>query len=599
MSQSELDIAVKKARSLSRGGGAIVYSGSEPPASYLGNDLAYAAGATDLPSSTHVNVLTNLKLRGNFELYDDNYGISGSLGYGYTRRPQNSVPLNALQNTWFATRTGAYTVISPYGSVGVYRNGTLVQTTQAPFGSFNLSTTVGDRIFTTKPVMFSNTTYPGVIPAYAGWMGMCFAHRVDRYGGNKTLYMFTLDNNTKIEVRYTTTDDAEVGSMTQDYTTTLVNYYSYATRVLQSTRNYYIFSDKPICCYVDGDTEDTMPLYPMTPGGSRGSGANTYNGALYGYFSGDGHTHIAPNWKEVKEGSQTAFVVKALTSAGGVSTIAQRTPTSNMPYAYTDTASPQTSGTLFSGNAIKIFADSGDPLIAAESQGDSNGGEMTPFVCPKAFGVLAVMANSADWCAAVSTYNSNFADTQLFFHQASTGYIKAFAAMTGNDSTGVGKVRFTNLVKGDFIRSVTYNSEHLVGTTFQAYYDTSTSTDDETVIYMSDGGDLPNDIWPVDVWTNIQETTAADACALRSQYTPIQAYAKFTAKGIDYSDGTFPALTQAVGIDLYSNSAGTTSLTVTDDWFVIRSSIHGGPDYAVSQQAGSPTYRVDGLAICR
>ena len=424
-------------------------AGSNVNIKYIPDYIGYDAG---LPNSIYSGGGNNIQLKGSFEDFA-RYNSSWS---GY-RRQRNLGPggENEYCNQFVVARTSTMTLYALRNNTEIYNN-------FAPVGTINAGDLItvlgsqGDIISTTRPINIRSANMdPGV--AYLGWMGYAFAHRQDRYSGT-TLFVYA-PNTTNVQLLYTTTDNY-ASSLTSQATIT-ISAGSYWTQSMLTTRNYYIYANKPVTCYaynVDGSgMRDTLPLYPMDQDDK------------FGAFSTGGHILTTNNAGIVREGLGTSQIIYNRSSNGSSTTeVNQLSAASSVN---TDTAPVLTSAGFFSGPVQKVQTGNNN-LFTCESQGDGNGGEMTPFVSNKAFGQATILTSTADWATCIAEFGATVVRRNNF------GNVLSSQIMSGTATYNLYFTRFTGLNAGDILETTD-------GTPMICYYDADSTLDDERVSFMS------------------------------------------------------------------------------------------------------------------
>jgi len=496
--------------------------------------------------------LPNIVVTGNYDLNNfwglDNSYSDQNLASGHFRTLQSALGQDANSNTHFCSYNGNYVARSfASGTTTIYKNGSSAGTISSARGTLSLnSLVVGDRISSPQPFVFYHSTNPGVQGAYGGYMGYMFATRIDRR--TITFHIFNLDpsNSTSYVILYTATSDANVTSMTLVASGTITggSYASYGPTATQG--NYYILTSGLTCC-VRGDypTSDVVMMYPMT-----------YQN-LYGWYSSNGHTFSVNN------------AVCARTDAGGGDTISGRDVdnqsqtiigslgTGNGNTFTSDGVSTITGGNYFSGEASVVYngsmpiASGPATLMAAESQGDGNGTEMTSFTSYTAMGRVCVSGGGAAWNAFVKPGWSgsaqqypNYGDVIMRFN--SSGTYQDSQPFSGNNTTvpflssayfGNGSGTGTSANAGDFF---------VCNVPVQGYQDTDQVDKDEANMIMTNVTDnvIPTpSSFTIYAYTSQYAGIASsgDACGEIGTSYPITLYS--------------PSATVANGIVLFRDSA--------------------------------------------
>ena len=420
-----------------------------------------------IPSSTISSEGQNLSLN-DFEILNNNAVGNNS---GYYRYMKNGAALGDFSNMFFISVAGTYTFRAFKNSTTIYKNGSSIGTITTAMSSTTSSCAVGDRIEGNKPFTLNQNTYPNLIGAYAGFAGYTFATRVDR-NSPMGLMVISLEASNSIQVSYTTTGGADITSLTIEHTLTNVTQYSAFTCTLDDSRNYFIYSTKPICVYKMRASLDTLPLYPMT------------SEPKFGWYSTNGHILTTNNATTAREASTTHREIKVLNSNGGVNTEINTTPAALSIYSLISVTTNSRGGHHFLGPGARTISDPDNgstefpmQLFTAESQADGSGSEMTPHVSSTAFAKFTVMPEStskfvafiADTPGSISRYNSD-------------GCLHGTQAFSGSDTNLVYTTRFAAGIKGDFFSA---NTECF------GYTDLNATQNDETVLFMGDSIDAP------------------------------------------------------------------------------------------------------------
>ena len=393
-----------------------------------------------IPSSTISSEGKNLDLD-DFSILDSNAVGNGT---GYYRYMKNGAALGDFSNMFFIGVAGTYFFRAFKDSTTIYKNGSSVATISTAMSASSATLAVGDRIEGNKPFMLNNNTYPNLTGAYAGFAGYTFATRVDR-NSPMGLMVISLVALNSIQVSYTTTGGADITSLTIEHTLTNVTQYSAFTCTLDDTRNYFIYSTKPICVYRMRASLDTMPLYPMT------------SEPKFGWYSTNGHILTTNNATANRAASTTHREIKVLNSNGGVNTEINTSPAALSVYSLIGVSTNSRGGHHFLGPGAKTISDPDNgstefpmQLFTAESQGDGSGSEMTPHVSSKAFGKFTVMPEAtsqfvafiSDTPGSIARYNSD-------------GCLHGTQTFTGSASNTVYTTRFDTGIKGDFFSANT------------------------------------------------------------------------------------------------------------------------------------------------
>jgi hypothetical protein len=402
----------------------------------------------------------------------------------------------ALCNSYIVTYAGNYIVRAFKNSTQVYKNGSLAGTlTTAKSSTLSLvSLAVDDVITGLNPIVLSNTTYPGMQGIYTGYAGYAFSTRRDR--ATLTFRVFNISaEDCRYTIRYTTTSDSNVTSTTlaQEGTITSGGSISYATA---TTANYYIQTDGLCVAHVgQAPSNDVRMLYPMT------------EAMLYGFFSQDGHTFATNNPEAARQNSGGGYEIYGRSTDATSALIASPSTGNNNFYASDGVATTIKGGAYFSGDACTLFlngfvgmtpnAASTRTLMAAESQADGNGSEMTTFTSTPAHGRACLFNNFAAWVAFVGEGYSgsapspgNYGDVIMRFN--SSNALQASSGFTGQNTTsqpnkkayfGNGSGTGTYASAGDWFYCTV---------AVQGYHDAGSSLKDEANCIMTNDVDLPS-----------------------------------------------------------------------------------------------------------
>lgn len=407
-----------------------------------------------------------------------NIGLGGNMGLfaeydsdwaGYRRqRNLGTDGQDKPCNQWICLETADFDYLAYRDNTQIYRNGTLSATTNAG-GHGSVGANSGDLIGVTRPVGQASGLRNDEGFMYLGWAGFAFAHRRDRNSG-ATIFMVALEDDTDYNVAYQTNDGLQTTLTSQNSGTISTGYTLTNVATALTTRNYYIYANKPVCVYVrltssagGNNVNDSLQLYPMD------------QDAKYGAFSTGGHMFLSANASQNRSGANVTQQLFNRSSNGNSTT--ERNTSSATPSVYTDISPGQTSGNLFAGPVQKVQAGNGC-LVAAEQQADSNGSEMTAFVSKKAFGTCGSVVNGG---GSNHDYVCLIGESAItIYHRDNTGALKATNTMTGSSTYGLYFTRFTSNIVGDDI----FESDGAQGNKFFMYYDSP--NDDERVCYMAD-----------------------------------------------------------------------------------------------------------------
>ena len=472
-----------------------------------------------IPSSTITGGGDDLSLN-NFEILNSN-AVGNSTGY--YKYMKNGAALGDFSNMFFISVAGTYRFRAFKNSTTIYKNGSSIGTITTAMSSTTSSCAVGDRIEGNKPFTVNSTSYAALTGAYAGFAGYTFATRVDR-NAPMGLLIISLEASNSIQISYTSTGGADITSLTVEQTFNSVTQYSAVTCNLSSTRNYFIYSTKPICVYRMRASLDSMPLYPMT------------SEPKFGWYSTNGHILTTSNANAVRAGSTTQRLIKVGNSNGVTTTEINTNPSVVSVYTLIGVSTNAKGGHRFLGPGVKTFSDPNDggtadpmQLFTCEQQADGDGSEMTPHVSSKAFAKFTVMPE------ATSNYVAFIANTPgSISRYDSNGCLHGTQTFTGSSTYTVYTTRFTTAIAGDFFSA---NTECF------GFTDLNATQDDETVLFMGDSIDAPTcgtggtTCREIDLST---EATCARACPLECT---------------TYYTDTEPTDTPAIGNFIYHDSS--------------------------------------------
>ncbi len=442
-----------------------------------------------------------------------NTNLNGN-NQGFHRTLQEGMGEYANSNMFICTYASNYTARSfKSGNTKIYKNGTLAGTITTARGTLALnSLVIGDKIYSDQPFTFYNNSNPGLQGAYAGYQGYCFASRRDRY--TKIFYVFNLNSNDSInyQIGFNATSGTNVNSFTFPSSGTISagSYISYTT---STTGNYFILTDGLACAWQGtAPSQDIVMIYPM---GFENK---------YGWFSSAGHTFSVNN-AEVGRTDAGGNNINGRDTSNASQTVCSIT--AGRGNAYTQiTHTSIGGGSYFSGDAAVVYNSNGKDqgagtILAAESQGDGNGGEMTTFTGPSAMARACVSGGGAAWNAFVQAGYSgsgnaypNYGDVVMRFN--SSGVFQDAEAFTGQNTTtpyiskayfGNGSGTGTSANAGDFFYA---------NIACQGYQDTDSTDKDESNMIMSNGITLPSVTSYVICTLNsayIGADSSSDACA--------------------------------------------------------------------------------------
>ena len=303
----------------------------------------------------------------------------------------------SADNRWMIIETSTYLFSGFYDDTHLYVNGRY-NTTISKQATTSVSLTANDIISSGKPLSFARSG--------AGLMGLCyafegtlFAHEWDRY--TILYYIVATEESANVTVtHFTNTTSTQVFSGSVSTTA--------FTSINPATTSYgrYIFeSDAPIAVYAGQiPSYDCTPLYPCA-----------YE--IYGTASGGGHIIATEDGTTVVEYDMA-----------GNSTTTSMDRGDYKACAYTG-------GSQFTGNPTKIV---GDKPIAAFSQADADGGEMTPFIDKAGFATQFVVPEDereftkfvSDQAATIEAYDSS-------------GTLLSTTTMTGDATNALYTARLT------------------------------------------------------------------------------------------------------------------------------------------------------------
>jgi hypothetical protein len=274
-------------------------------------------------------------------------------------------------NKWMILTTTSYLFAGFEDNTEIYANGILKDTlNRQQIKSISLS--ANDIISSNKPISFSRSGAGQTGICYA-WAGTQFIHSVDRY--NISFYFVA----TSVPANVTVKDSRNLSAT---YWSGTVATDSYTTINVGDTNSQFIFeSDQPIAVYTgELSSSDCMPMYPCTT-------------EVFGTGSSGSHILAIEDNTTISEYATDGY---------------SRTFTLNRG-AFT---SGYAGGSQFTGASVRLVA---DKPIAAESQADADGGEMTPYVGKDAFGIRFVIPENerefvkivSDQPAVIKTYRSN------------------------------------------------------------------------------------------------------------------------------------------------------------------------------------------------
>ena len=339
---------------------------------------------------------------------------------------------------WMIPTTGTYRFVGADDETIVYRNGASEFTLQRyQLRTANLTT--GDIISTNnKLLVFALNGTTGL--AYA-WSGYIFAHRVDRY--NITAYITATEKDGIVNV-YRDGQRYDEVNLSVDTLTTLS---------LPGGNNQYTFySNVPICIFTGQITShDTMPLYPCEE--NIVYGCPSSNGHVIAVFNNTGIREYATNGNINDRPTLNAGAQNSFANAGG---------------------------SQFTGPSVAL---SSNKPLAAESQADDDGNEMTPFVGRQGFGNLfAIPENEREFTkfysnapAVISAYNAS-------------GFISETTMTGSSNGGGIYHARLTGTASYE---GVVYETSELCTAIYEG------EADDETILAAFDRTPTTTELVPI------------------------------------------------------------------------------------------------------
>lgn len=421
----------------------------------MGDIADYSGLGAPFGNSSLSNDGDDLKLGDNFSIWATGSNFLGSrrmrdIGTGGQNYPCNQ---------YVAVSSADYEVVALVDDVKVYKNDTLQFTLTNAGNASSVGCAPGDKIGLTRPANISNGNQYDLGAAYMGWSGFTFATARNRNAG-AFLYIVALHDDTDWEVRYTTST-GNTTTTTALASGNLTNAYDVISGSLGITRYHIIYANKPVACYIKmvagSGTNDTLPLYPMDQDDKIGA------------FSANGFIFMLNNASAGRAGVNVTQQIFNRSSDSTFTT--EKNASSAYNNFYVDSSPGETSGTFFTGPVQRLEGGNG-VLIAAESQGDGNGSEKTPFVSRKAFGKSAsVTAGPTDWVTCIG--ESAMTITQ----RTSAGVFVNSQTMTGSGLYGLYFTRFTGVGDQNIFSSTS---------DFIMYFDSISTLDDEKVQIMGD-----------------------------------------------------------------------------------------------------------------
>lgn len=282
-----------------------------------------------------------------------------------------------------------------------------------------VSLSENDIISSDKPLSFSRAGL-GQTAIWYAFKGKKFAHHYDRY--SKSFYFVATDNPANVSIYQ--------NDIAEPVYTGSVGTGSYVSVPFSDTNsNFVIESDENIAAYVGQlGSSDCIPLYPSST-------------EIFGCASNGGHIIVTEDGTTITEYATDGTITSRGTYNKSTSVI-----------SIVNDASSQ-----FSGVSVKIVA---DKPISAESQADSDGGEMTPFVSKESFGtVFSIPENEREWVKIIS-------DVPTTYTVYDSSGIVSSGSLAGSESNGIFHVKLTgtdtyegNIIKTDDPCVAYYESE--------------------------------------------------------------------------------------------------------------------------------------------
>jgi len=343
-------------------------------------------------------------------------------------RTGRSTPRQTLaDNRWMMVSSTTYLFAGFYDDTRIFANGVLVDTlNKQQIKSISLS--ANDIISSNRPISFSRSGSGQTGIPYA-WQGNLFAHRSDRY--NVAFYIVATENDATIEIE----DSRNLGT---NYFSGTVSTTAYTTVTVGDTDSQFIIRslDNPIAVLAgELSTSDVLPLYPCAT-------------ELFGTASSDGHMIATEDNTTITEFSTSGSTTTRTLNKGDQS-------------GFTYDA-----GSQFTGQSVRLVA---DKLIAAESQADADGGEMTPFAAKDAFGKQFVIPeNEREFVVLVSDAPA------IATAYDQSGNVLSTTALIGSSANGVYNARLTGTSSYEAV---------LIETDQPVYAIYEGEADDETVLF--------------------------------------------------------------------------------------------------------------------
>jgi len=290
----------------------------------------------------------------------------------------------SADNRWMIIEAGTYNFSGFYDDTYLYVNGRY-NTTISKQATTSVSLALNDIISSGKPLSFSRDGQ-GLMGLCYAFEGTLFAHEWDRY--NILFYIVATEESANVTVTYYPTATQVFSGSVSTTAFTTVN------PAASGFGRYIIESDAPIAVYAgEIPSNDCTPLYPCA-----------YE--IYGTASGGGHIIATEDGTTVVEYDMAGNSTTTSMDRGDYK------------------ACEYTGGSQFTGNPTKIV---GDKPIAAFSQADADGGEMTPFIDKAGFATQFVVPENeeeftkfvSDQAATIEAYDAS-------------GTLLSTTTMTGN-----------------------------------------------------------------------------------------------------------------------------------------------------------------------
>lgn len=356
------------------------------------------------------------------------YGSTNGLTY---QKPEFTGPNPKAcgGNKWLIVRSQNYRFSGAENGTIVYRNG-------VEYFNFNRNSFViralsaGDIISTNGKSLSFVGDGSGLTAISYAWAGYIFGHRFDRF--SPLYYITATEKDGVVNICQDGVFQEQI-NVSKDAITSLAPPAGYGQQTF--------YSNVPIGILVGQlPSFDVMPLYPCE------------ETKLYGCASSDGH--MIPVFNNT---SITEYATNGTTSARGTSNAGSF-------LSFTNVGSTQ-----FTGPSVVV---SSNYPLAAESQADGDGGEMTPFIGKEGFGNLfSVPEHQRDFVkffsdvpAVISIYNSN-------------GLINQRTLTGSTNGGGIYDIRLTGT---EVYENIVYESSDPVTAIFES------EDDDETVLMAFD-----------------------------------------------------------------------------------------------------------------